>query len=254
MKQAISKRVLLAAVLLMVVALVAVGCGDGAGNNEGDNNQNNPGNENNEQTTANQYQNGTFTGISTANRGYVEAQVTIENDEIVEVVLTEYANTAVAKDENYRYEPWEPAIAELEAAFVENNSSEVDLITEATSTSNKAMEAVANALALAEGFDGSFDGTFMGASQPDDRGAVGIALVTVSGGDIVEVELSEVTGDGEFKDEDYTYDEFHEAVEEMPARFVEANGAEVDIFTGATGSSEKWMEAVAEALQKANVQ
>ncbi|MCW3490979.1 FMN-binding protein [Dethiobacter alkaliphilus] len=245
-----NRRNVLALVLLLAVALVAVGCGNNT-DNAGDNNE---GNQDNQEQASNQYENGTFTGVSTESRGYVEAQVTIENDEITEVVLTEYTNAAVVKDENYSYEATLPAIEELEAAFVANNSSEVDVVTEATSTSNKAMEAVANALALAEGFDGTFDGTFMGVSEPDDRGAVGIALVTVSGGDIVEVELSEVTGDGDFKDEDYSLDEFHEAVEELPARFVEANSAEVDAYTGATGSSEKWMEAVADALQKANVQ
>ena len=33
--------------------------------------------------------------------------------------------------------------------------------------------------------------------------------------------------------------------------FVEADGPEVDTYSGATGSSERWMEAVESALEKA---
>ena len=43
---------------------------------------------------------------------------------------------------------------------------------------------------------------------------------------------------GELKDEDYRLDEWHEARIELPDRFVEANSAEVDTFTGATGRRE----------------
>ena len=39
----------------------------------------------------------------------------------------------------------------------------------------------------------------------------------------------------------------------MPARFEEANSADVDVYSGATGSSNMWSEAVANALSKAGL-
>ncbi|MFN2364184.1 MAG: FMN-binding protein [Halarsenatibacteraceae bacterium] len=39
----------------------------------------------------------------------------------------------------------------------------------------------------------------------------------------------------------------------MPEWFVEANSADVDVYSGATGSSNMWQEAVANALSKAGL-
>ena len=194
---------------------------------------------------------GTFTAASHANeRGYVTAEVTIANDEITAVSLTEYDALAEAKGDDYGLDEWHEAMEELPGRFEESNSAEVDVVSGATSTSEKAMDAVAKALARSEGFTGTFDGTFMGASDVSERGGWGIALVTLEDGDIVEVSLKEVA-EGEFKDEDYGYETWHEAADEMPERFVEANSPEVDVFTEATGSSQMWIQAVERALAKA---
>ncbi len=88
-----------------------------------------------------------------------------------------------------------------------------------------------------------------------------MAWVTLENDDIIDLVLEEaVPANGEdykLKDEEYGqeqgYTGFHEAQEELPQRFIEAQGAEVDIYSGATGSSELWMDAVANALEAAKV-
>lgn len=196
---------------------------------------------------------GEYVGYSSADsHGYVEAHVTLEDGEIVNVDLMEYQETGNLKGEDYSYDEWFDAMDELPGRFEEANSADIDAFSGATGTSEKAMGAVEMALAKAEG-ETEFDGTFLGVSEESDRGSKGVAWVTVEDGSITEVKLEELS-DGEFKNEDnYEYGEFHEARENMPERFVEADSADVDAYSGATGSSGRWEEAVANALDKAGL-
>ena len=199
---------------------------------------------------------GDYVGFSEANdRGYVEAHVTVEGHEIISVELIEIIDTGEAKGEDYGYDTWHEAIEVLPERFVEANSADIDVVSGATSTSEKSMEAVEMALAKAEGQE-VFEGTFLGYSEFSDRGGRGLAWVTVEAGEIVDVRLEELQeDDGElvYKDSDYGYDTWHEAQEELTSSFVEANSADVDVFSGATSSSGMWSEAVAEALNKAGL-
>ncbi|MGM0420790.1 MAG: FMN-binding protein [Bacillota bacterium] len=197
---------------------------------------------------------GEYVGYSTASdRGFVEAHVTIEDGEIANVELIEWQNTAEQKDDDYSWEEWHDAMELLPERFAEANSADVDMVSGATGTSEMAIEAVEMALAKAKGTT-QFDGRYMGFSEPSDRGNIGVAWVTLEDGNIQEVRLEEVQeSDGErsLKDEEYSYDEYFEAQENMPERFVEANSADVDVYSGATGSANLWMEAVADAMEKA---
>ncbi len=194
---------------------------------------------------------GEYVGYSEADdNGYVQAVVNIEDHEITSVELTEYTDLYLAKGEDYPWDEWHEAMEVLPERFVEANSSDVDVVSGATGTSEKAMAAVDMALQKAEGVE-EFEGTFLGRSDVTDRGGWGVAWVTVEEDEIVDVRLEEATDEEEFKDEDYQWDEFHEAQEEMPEWFVEANSPDVDIYSGATSSSELWMEAVEHALEKA---
>ncbi len=205
-----------------------------------------------EENGAEQLEDGTYTAVSEADeRGYAEAEVTIADGEITEVSLKEYDDLGEQKDEDYGYDVWHEAMEELPERFVEANSADIDVYTDATSTSEKSMDAVDKALQRAEGYTDTFDGTFMGASEVGEQGYVGIALVTLQNGEITEVDLGEADEEGEFKDEDYDYEPWVEAAEEMPERFVEADSPEVDVYTDATSSSEKWKEAVERAIEKA---
>jgi len=96
---------------------------------------------------------------------------------------------------------------------------------------------------------------YFGASSITERGNRGIAHVTVEGSEIENVVLKEIDDidEGEFKGEDYGPDEFHEAKETLPERMVEADSYGVDTYSGATGSSERWIEAVKDALGKLDI-
>ncbi|MCC5910703.1 MAG: FMN-binding protein [Clostridiaceae bacterium] len=208
--------------------------------------------------TTNKYNDGTYTAVSDANtRGYNMATITIENDVIVNVELEEFQAMNNPKPEDYSYEAYHEAKDVLPERFVEANGTAVEVVTNATSSTTKWQQAVERALekALVEPASTNeyFDGVFFGASEVGERGTK-FARVTIENDTIIEVELTETTipdGEENFKDEDYGFDTWHEAVEAMPARFVEANGTDVEIFTGATSSSTGWMEAVEDALENA---
>ncbi|MFW6036136.1 MAG: FMN-binding protein [Halothermotrichaceae bacterium] len=97
-----------------------------------------------------------------------------------------------------------------------------------------------------------FNGKYLGVSDASGRGSVGVAWVTVSDGVVTDVQLAEYS-DGEAKGDDYSYDNFHNAKETMPERFVEADSYDVDTYSGATGSSTRWKQAVLRALVKAGL-
>lgn len=93
--------------------------------------------------------------------------------------------------------------------------------------------------------------TYTGYSDANEHGYAW-AKVTVRGDDITRVELMEILSTGDEKDyETYQYEPSVKAYEEMPERFVEADSADVDVYTGATHSSEKFKQAVARALDYA---
>ncbi len=91
-------------------------------------------------------------------------------------------------------------------------------------------------------------GTFTGYSTATDNGYAW-AKVKVQGDNITDVQLMEILSTGNEKDYDtYKYEPAVKAREEMAERFVDADSAEVDVYTSATDSSEKYKEAVARAL------
>jgi len=98
------------------------------------------------------------------------------------------------------------------------------------------------------------EGTFKGISQGDSHGYA-IADVTVQKDKITAVKLTEITELGVDKDyATYPYPKAQEANIEMAKRFVGKSDANVDAYSGATSSSDKYKEAVAHALEKARKQ
>lgn len=247
------KKILSLMLVTMMALALMVGCTTDAA----------PGDDSSNEEPTLVYKNGTFVGYSDENRGFVRAEVTIQNDEITAVKLAEFDNQALFKDpETYgregAFEVGTLAQAHdfLVAAFIEANSAEIDVFTGATSTSNKAIQAVERALVRAEvnSTPGLFDGVFQGRSEIGPRG-FSMAKITISGGVITEVELWDMSGNEEdgfvVKPEDYAYEPYHVARVEMAAAMVEANGADVDVTSEATSSGEKWISIVNELIQRA---
>lgn len=205
------------------------------------------------------YNDGTYTGVSDADdHGYGVATVTIAKDKITKVELTEITEMGVEKDfSTYKYEPSIQANKEMGQRFVDANSADVDDFTKATHSSQKYKQAVARALEKAKVNSAVstkyFDGVYLGKSAADDHGYA-LALVTIEGDKVKSVELNEVTEKNEFKDySTYPKKEVVDAQKELPAKFVETNGGPVDNVSGATHTTAKWNEAVADALKLATV-
>ncbi|ACB84664.1 FMN-binding protein [Natranaerobius thermophilus] len=253
-----NKYLLLLITLALLATFTLTACNDGD-QDEPKNGTPGDGEDEGEPTNG---EDGMFSAASEADdRGYVYAEVTLENDQITDVELTEFNDKGLAKGEDYGWEPWHEAMDELPDRFVEANSSEIEAYSEATTTSNKAMGAVDKAIQKSEGQE-TFDGTFMGTSEIDKDLGWGVAWVVVEDEEITEVQLEEVTvadeeedeeDKYEFKDDDYDWEDWQEARETMPDWFEDENTWDVDIYTGATQSSEMWREAVKDALEKAGI-
>ncbi|ACB86237.1 FMN-binding protein [Natranaerobius thermophilus] len=219
---------------------------------------------------------GTYRAASEEGRGFTTAEVTFEDGYIVDIDLVEHDDMGLRKELDYwydvdnwaevrdnypeEYDSLQAMLDDLAEDMKATNSADVDIITGATGTAEKAIEAVDRAIDIAKGETGPFDGTFMGVSDIGAR-SWGIAIVTVEDGEIKEVELEEAGRDdaytpieeAELKDDEYPWDEFHEAKEVMPERFAEADSTDVDGVTEATGSVESWKQAVDRALANAGV-
>ncbi|ACL70628.1 FMN-binding protein [Halothermothrix orenii] len=95
------------------------------------------------------------------------------------------------------------------------------------------------------------DGTYTGYSNATEHGYAW-AKVTIKDDDITDVKLMEITSKGNEKDyETYQYEPSVKAHEEMPEKFERANSADVENYSGATHSSEKFKQAVERALIQA---
>ena len=100
--------------------------------------------------------------------------------------------------------------------------------------------------------EGLADGVYTGKTEKDERGNYGEAKITISGGKITEAEYVEYTEDGKPKSKEngYEYEAALESFEALSNELVEKqNIDDVDDYSGATGTTNKFREAVKEALK-----
>jgi uncharacterized protein with FMN-binding domain len=96
------------------------------------------------------------------------------------------------------------------------------------------------------------DGTYEAWSDASDK-SIQSAKVFIENGKIAGVILREYTDKHVEKDfSTYPWPQAGEAARTLSAQMVAAQSADVDIFTGATGSSTGWIQAVERALEKAS--
>jgi len=207
----------------------------------------------------NVYQDGTFMGFSNAtDRGYVDAEVTIENDRIVDVVIRGYGDLGTEKPDDYPWDEYHEALEVLPQLYVERNHWDVDIISAATGTANQANQAVYRALARARVEPSNqknefFDGTFMAISDKTERGWV-IVWVTFANDRISDFRLVETqSANDRFqrKGDDYPWDEYHELLEVLPEQIIEAQSLDVDGVSEATGTFNRAIQAAERAMDKA---
>lgn len=218
------------------------------------------------------YNDGVVTAFSDAtDRGYMKVELTIKNDKITAAQVAGFDGLALEKQDTYRHAPFLTAKAELPKRIVAQNSWDIDLVSGATTSSNQVRMAALRALQKARVTPTTaaqfFDGTYMAMSDRGERGWA-IVWVTIGNDKITNVVIHETTAardaagavipdqfvrknvDAESPDF-YAFAPYHEARVELPKRFVAANSAEVDVFTGATSTSNNVKAAVARALEMA---
>ena len=172
--------------------------------------------------------------------GPITVEVTLDDDgTILNVVVTDHSETEGIAD---------PAISDVPTAIVEANSTDVDVASGATITSEAIIKAVEMALDQevdekateqdepVEYTDGTYEGTTEG------FGGTLSVEVTVTDGVIANVVVTEHSESDGIADP---------AFEEVPAAIIEYNSTNVDVASGATVSSNAIMRAVKDALEDA---
>ena len=194
---------------------------------------------------------GVYTGSADGYNGPINVEVTVENGEITDVTVLSHADSPGISD---------PAFEGVPAAIVAENSTEVEVVSGATFTSNGLMAAVNNALSgepgeaseapvvedieeeeeevVIEPSDNVFtDGMYQ--ATVDGHNAPLSVVVTVEGGVITNVEVTEHAETDGLADP---------ALENVTANIVKRNGTDVDVVSGATVTSDAIIAAVEKAL------
>ena len=184
----------------------------------------------------------TYVGVSEGYGGDVEVEVTLDGNTIVAVNVLEENETENLGDD---------AIDAMIDKIIEAQSTDVDVETGATVSSNALVDAVSNALeeagiTLGEA-GGDSEDSEEAAADYDAEGILAIAPgyggdvvldVIMDGDEIVEIHVLE---------ENETADLGDDAIAAMIDKIIEAQSTDVDVESGATVSSEAVIEAVAEA-------
>lgn len=190
-----------------------------------------------------EYPDGTYEATVEGHNGPLTVVVTVEGNVITDVEVTEHEETEGLSD---------PAIEEVPAAIVASNSTDVDVVSGATVTSEAIIAAVEEALGNEDGAEAEegpvvkaasyVDGTYEGTAEAHN-GPLSVS-VTITDGEIAEVTVTE---------HEETEGLADPALEEVPAAIVENNSTEVEVVSGATYASEAIMEAVDQALLEAAI-
>ncbi len=135
----------------------------------------------------------------------------------------------------------EPALEQIPVAIVENNSTNVDVVSGATFTSNGIMDAVKNALEAGPVAEEVVytDGVYEGEAEGMHHLKVAVEVVDGKIAKVDVVEQEESVGVAE------------PALEQIPVAIVEKNSTSVDVVSGATFTSNGIMDAVKNALESA---
>ena len=175
-----------------------------------------------------------FIGVAEGYGGEMEVEVSIKDGEIVYIEVLEHQET-----DDFAI----PAFEDLIEAVMEAQSTDVDMVSGATATSEGFLAAVDDALAQADPEEE--------VDMPDTETYT--ATVEAYGGDLtVEVLLTpEEILNIQVTDHEETEDIADPALEETPQDIIAAQSTDVEAVSGATVTSEAIMEAVEIALAEA---
>ena len=167
--------------------------------------------------TAASVNDGVYQGSAAGRNGEISVEVTVTDGAIANVTVLEHTETEELSD---------PAIADVPAAIVDANSTDVDVVSGATLTSKGIIAAVDEALlAGATAYQVTVEG---------HNGPLTV-IAEVTEGTITSVEVTEHSETEGLADP---------ALVDVPAAIVETNSTDVEVVSGATVSSEAIIEAV----------
>lgn len=201
---------------------------------------------------------GVYRGEASGRNPGIEIEVTILDGEISQLELIDHEESS---------DMMNPAWETLKEDILDNQSTDVDVVSGATQSSNGIIKAVENALdeeSLVEDVDEKLEeeldeDTEKDTEKTEEVGDLSDGSFTGSAvgysGDDIEIEVTvenESIVDIELLDHQDTEDIMEKAWNELPDRIIDAQSLDVDTVSGATYSSEGILEAVDEALEKAS--
>ncbi|MFP4457425.1 MAG: FMN-binding protein [Clostridia bacterium] len=187
------------------------------------------------------------------------ATITVVGGEITEADYYEHqVGKATAKDESYNWPQYFEAIESISDQIVETQDPEsIDVISEATSTSNKFIEAINIAIENSTTTNTFYNGTYFAKAEPDDHGYYAVAYVTFEDDEVTNVlyeERSEEDDEAKVEGE-YGHDEYFEAVEELSQQIMDTQDVEeLDVIAEATSTSEKFADLMEDIFAQASVE
>lgn len=192
------------------------------------------------------FKNGEYIGSAQGHVGEIELKVLVKAGKITEIEVLAQNETAGLGDD---------AIDEIKAAIIENQSLEVDVVSGATNSSVGTINAVKNALdkgsgAAAESEEVSVDADFLNLAELDledgeYRGA--------AEGYRTEIEVSLLVENNKLQEirivsQEETPGIGDQAMAKLSESLISEQSLEVDAVSGATNTSEGFLEAVKNAL------
>lgn len=205
--------------------------------------------EDGESVAVGDVEDGTYTGTADGHNAPIEVEVTVENGEIADVTVLSHEESDGIAD---------PALEEVPTAIVDSNSTEVEVVSGATITSDAIMAAVNDALAGTPGEPSGAATEEPAEEEPEEvevsdnvyeDGTYEVTVEAHNGPMTVEVVVEEGTiSSVEVLEHEETDGLADPALEDVPAVIVASNSTEVDTVSGATVTSDAIIEAVNEAL------
>ena len=200
----------------------------------------------------------TYTVEVDGHNGPMTVDVTIDGDTITGVRVVEHEETEGLAD---------PALTDIPAAIVSANSTDVDVVSGVTVTSDAIIEAVEQALALHGGGGATTGDTLQDGSYTvedltfGETGWQESLDIVVEGGVITDVTWTSLNAEGLNKLDDDEYQEIMTQTDGLgPQDFIPAledalleaqDPADVDVISGATGTALKFIEYAKLAVEAA---
>lgn len=177
---------------------------------------------------------GALTGTAEGHNGPVTVSVEMDGDTITAVEILEHEESPGYSDQ---------AISDIPPAIVEANSTDIEVISGASVSSNAIMEAVDNAIASGDSNASAPEGDTVTVEVEGHNGPV-VVDVTFDGDNISAVEIVEHEESPGYSDA---------PLEEIPAAIVEANSTDVEVISGASVTSNAIIDAVNLALDEKGI-